>query len=1073
MTFSDRRTMAGIMAAALIWAAPSAVVAQNANVLRVQGAQQPTYVRLILDLPAGVPYQVSHQGTDLSVTIAGSFEVDFSALNAVSLKQVSSPRARRAGGETILSFNVPADAGPSAFRSGGYLVLDVYSGNSAPAIARRQAAASGATTQPQTPASTSSAAQETTTAKPQGPEQAADTGGKAPDSKVPEPTAGTETQAAESTGPSAQENTEQKAPEGNASQTAQPAAKAPAVSLDPVAPPPDQNGGNLARLEDHSLVTRGGTTDIAPFKKDVIPDRLQVTGSLPENSAAANVMSASVKTIDSGISLTFAWPEEVAAAAFKRGGYLWVVFDQPYKFDAKSLLQAGKTVTERIRSIDVEANPDALVLRMAIRAGQNAVVERQEKSWILSLKDTPAKPRFPLAPERQGADSQGQQIYIPATDIGRKITVEDPAIGDNMIILPMLHEGRGMAMTYNYAAVNILETSQGIAIIPLSDLVNVERFPKGVAIRLSGNNVLSASHLPSGAGPGDRRGGKFHRLIDFAAWRLGPKWEYRKSKDKLFYELSLQPANRRNGVRWKIARFYLAFGRAAECLGMLDRMLSEDPLLAQNTDYLAVRGVANFKMGRLKEAAKDLGSKELEAEQDADLWRTQVAEAMGHYKEALDHYRRGKDIMGTYDDSDRADIQLAVVRSALATGDLEMAQRELELLNGLKLTDAQMSESVYQSARIAERQGQVDKALQQFDDLSNAPQHWIAARARYSRILIGLKKGDLSPVDAIDQLERLRYSWRGDRFEVQLIDKLSELYFQTKQYAKGLEILRQAVSYFPELSSERKFTLRMGNVFRDLYLGHDADDMTPIAAISLFYKFRELTPLGADGDLMIRRLADRLVSVDLLDRAAELLQYQVKVRTEGAARAQIAAKLAKIYILDKKPESALEIIRATREPRLPEDINANRRWVEARALTELGRYEEAEVMLENDRSAGAEVLRADIYWGAKNWAKFADTARHLLGDGWRHNESLTSLQRLNLIRLTIALTFMEDRAGLVELRRRYGNQMSSGDFANAFDLLTNDQKLSGRQLGKIASQIASVEKLQSFMRDYRKDFSGR
>ena len=224
---------------------------------------------------------------------------------------------------------------------------------------------------------------------------------------------------------------------------------------------------------------------------------------------------------------------------------------------------------------------------------------------------------------------------------------------------------------------------------------------------------------------------------------------------------------------------------------------------------------------------------------------------------------------------------------------------------------------------------------------------------------------------------------------------------------------------------------------------------------------------------MIRRLADRLVSVDLLDRAADLLDYQVKARTEGAARAQIAANLAKIHILNRQPDAALEILRATREPRLPQDILSNRRHVEARALVEMGRYEEAELLLEEDRSADAEVLRADIFWGSKNWTQLVPTIRRLLGDGWRRNESLTELQRLNLIRLSIAMTFTEDRAGLIEARRRYSNQMRDGGFAIAFELLTNDRELSGRELGAIATEIASVEKFQSFLRDYRDDFSGR
>jgi len=730
-------------------------------------------------------------------------------------------------------------------------------------------------------------------------------------------------------------------------------------------------------------------------------------------------------------------------------------------------------VAPRIRNIELVPHRDALVMRLSIRTDQSTVVEKDRNDWLVSLKDTPAKPRFPLVPERRTEGEQGQQIHIPATDLGRKIEVEDPAVGDLLVVVPTLLEGRGLPQQYSYASSEVLETSQGIVVVPLSDFVTVERFAEGVTIRSAGNNILSASKLSRGTGIGDQVTGNFNRLIDFRAWRIGNDWEYRKNKSRLLYELSLRPANDRNEVRWKLARYYLAHGRGEEALGIMERMLDEDPLLTENSEFLAVRGVANFKAGRLDEAAADLSARGLEAEQDAELWRALVAEARGQYEHALEHYRRGKDVMGTYDDFDRAEIQLAVIRASLELGNIEQAQRELDLLNGLSLTSEQISESVFQSARIAETQGQLDIALAQYEDLSDVPQRWIAARARYARIKYSLRMNDISPQQAIDQLERLRYAWRGNRFEIQLLDDLAELYFQTQQYRLGLETLRQGISYFPDLAAERQMISRSSAVFRQLFLDGDADNMTPISAISLYYDFRDLTPLGNDGDLMIRRLASRLVSVDLLDRAAELLEYQVRVRTEGAARAAIAARLAQIYILDEKPEQALQILRGTREPRLPQDIEANRRHVEARALIELGRFEEAEVVLDGDRGTNAEYLRADIYWGDKNWPRLAATVRRILGDGWRRNEALNDKQRLNLIRLTIALTFTEDRAGLIETRRRYGLQMRERDFANAFELLTNDQELSGRELGAIASQIASVEKLQSFMREYRNDFSGR
>src|ERR1043166_962460 len=92
--------------------------------------------------------------------------------------------------------------------------------------------------------------------------------------------------------------------------------------------------------------------------------------------------------------------------------------------------------------------------------------------------------------------------------------------------------------------------------------------------------------------------------------------------------------------------------------------------------------------------------------------------------------------------------------------------------------------------------------------------------------------------------------------------------------------------------------------FEALFLGGKADALPPVEALSLFYDFRAPPPVGRRGDEMIRRLADRLVSVDLLDQAAALLQHQVDHRLQGAARAQIAGRLAVIYLLGRKPDPA-------------------------------------------------------------------------------------------------------------------------------------------------------------------------
>ena len=58
---------------------------------------------------------------------------------------------------------------------------------------------------------------------------------------------------------------------------------------------------------------------------------------------------------------------------------------------------------------------------------------------------------------------------------------------------------------------------------------------------------------------------------------------------------------------------------------------------------------------------------------------------------------------------------------------------------------------------------------------------------------------------------------------------------------------------------------------------------------------------------MIRKLADRLAQVDLLGRAAELLQRQIDFKLEEGA-AESRARLATIRVLNKEPELALDAL---------------------------------------------------------------------------------------------------------------------------------------------------------------------
>ena len=93
--------------------------------------------------------------------------------------------------------------------------------------------------------------------------------------------------------------------------------------------------------------------------------------------------------------------------------------------------------------------------------------------------------------------------------------------------------------------------------------------------------------------------------------------------------------------------------------------------------------------------------------------------------------------------------------------------------------------------------------------------------------------------------------------------------------------MRTALLAYPDSEYTRQIQDEARITFDSLFLGGKADALPPIEALGLFYDYRDLTPIGWRGDEMIRRLADRLVAVDLLDQAAELLQHQVDNRLQG------------------------------------------------------------------------------------------------------------------------------------------------------------------------------------------------
>jgi hypothetical protein len=280
--------------------------------------------------------------------------------------------------------------------------------------------------------------------------------------------------------------------------------------------------------------------------------------------------------------------------------------------------------------------------------------------------------------------------------------------------------------------------------------------------------------------------------------------------------------------------------------------------------------------------------------------------------------------------------------------------------------------------------------------------------------------------------------------------------------------LRQAATYFRKHKEAAQVTQQMTDAFSRLYLEGVSGDLPPVAAIALYDEFKVLTPSGEKGDEMIRKLADRLVSVDLLKRGAELLEAQVKFRLKGVDKARVGAQLALIHILDKKPQKAEEVLKGSRGPGLPDELAARRRHLLARALSGMGRKPEAMVLLEGDESRDADLLRVDFSWEKQNWGAAAKALRRIVrGIMEESHEPLDDAKARYVLNLAIALTLSGNERAVDRLRRDYAEVMGSTSFRDAFLLIVSPGSRGLADYRTIANKVGVAEKFQGFMATYR------
>ena len=787
------------------------------------------------------------------------------------------------------------------------------------------------------------------------------------------------------------------------------------------------------------------------------PASLTLNGAAP----AMHVTPSASLTRDGAV-FHFPGARGHAVAVFSRGATVWIVLDDMPALDPVTLLAGVNTLIDK-----AEANMfgSVAVLRLTLKMPLVASVTETDSALDVTFAAGNPSAPAPIVLTREGVNGMAT-LSTPLPGAMHLVTLTDPAAGDTILVVPA-RPGRGILTAKHFLELDAMPTAAGLAIVPHADdleakveneLVTFTR-PNGLTLSEAAgiNPAPTVQTRPSAEGP---------TFINFAEWGQTQDPNIYEQIHTLRLATAKMPESTANKGRLRLAQYLFAEGLAPEALGEIELMQTADPRLTNDPALQVLTGAAQYSMGRYEDAGRSLSAASFDADPHVALWRGLTEAKLNDWANARRNLQLAQRVLRLYPTLWQTRVQLARAETGLATSDLASTNDALDQLPG-NLPPHDALQASLLKARLLAAQGHLNEATAQLKTLEQSDYAPVAAHATYARVDLQLSAGKIKHADAIEALERLRFRWRGDDLELATLRRLGSIYFADKRWREGLETLRSAAINFPKSELARSAQDDTRQAFVDLFLNGKADTMKPVDAVSLFYDFIELTPIGRDGDEMIRKLSDRLVTVDLLGPAEELLEHQVTQRLDGVAQASVATRLALIYLLDHKPKGALKIINDTRQTGLPDDLNAQRRLLEARALAGLQEYDAGVNLIADDDSQEARDLRADIYWQASNWTLAAGKAEELLGDRWQAAAPLTDADRVHVMRAAVAYSLANDDAGLTRLRDRYTTKMGASPDAKAFAAVTDPSENQGLALRDLAKKIASVDSLQAFMVDFR------
>lgn len=816
-------------------------------------------------------------------------------------------------------------------------------------------------------------------------------------------------------------------------------------------------------LENSLLPQQQNTEIVPPVATAPINIRNQNLTRLQTAMTSAQVAPVQPNQV---ASLSFSWNMPVGLSVFRRGNYIWVIFDHPQNLDIESLREAAAPVADEVLQIP---HPGAAILRILPKTKLNASVRKEGLLWIVDLftRDAPEETKD-LPVYTQYNVSNQPYLFIPSTAAGEVVSIIDPEVGDLIVTGTSTDIGLGIKDEYRYPDLTLLPTIQGVALNADALDIALSRGNTGYTIQAvrRGLNISPDLDFLKHQEQLNQIDNRIARLsADFNKELLGKT--FAEAEDQLRQEIIKAEDEQKNNAKLELAKYYISQGLGTNALNILNKLIADKAPETETERFHGLLGVANFLAGRYEQALENFSFGRLPEINEAVFWRTLAASALEPTPENNAVLISYLNLVRNYPPEIRGAIAKVGAVTAIAAGDDITAQSFIDILKTMDTPRNLMPLVNYLTAEKILMQGYPRNAIQEYRKAANSNDLKYSSLARKKIADLEIRLNVIPPAKAIRELEGLRFAWGEIEFKKQLLSDLSDLYVRNFDYYQALRTLQNLEKISPAVDKP-KIERRMVKLIEDIYLNNQADNLSALKSLALYQDYNWLPPKSRHYNAIIQKLADRLVAVDLLDRAYELLDSRLRTgELTALEKATFGSRLALIQLFNGQNHEALDILDRTETPGLPKTIELQRRIVRAKALSGTGNEAQALELLKDDYSKNALLLKSEIFWNGNMWGDAADAIKYLI-EKPTPGQPLSEEQINYILDWATALKKAGRETVIVRLRNKFMPYFKDTKYYSAFSVLTDTLENDQINIRVIDKAINDIETFSDFAKIYNK-----